>query len=80
MTPECNVRNRTLFVADNLAILRGINSGSVDLIATDPPFNACRTFNAPLGSRAAGQQFEDRWRWDAVTQEWFDTSPLSTGA
>ena len=31
--------NRTLFIADNLEILRGIDSESIDLIATDPPFN-----------------------------------------
>ena len=37
--PTLNVANRTLFIGDNLPILRGINSESVDLIATDPPFN-----------------------------------------
>ena len=31
--------NRTLFIADNLPILRGIDSECIDLIATDPPFN-----------------------------------------
>ena len=31
--------NRTLFIGDNLPILRGIDSESIDLIATDPPFN-----------------------------------------
>ena len=34
-----NVKNRTLFIGDNLPVLRGINSESVDLIVTDPPFN-----------------------------------------
>jgi len=53
-------------------VLRGINSECIDLIATDPPFNKKRQFNAPLGSRAAGQKFEDRWRWDEVTDEWHD--------
>ena len=67
-----NWRNRTLFVADNLHILRGMNSEAVDCIATDPPFNAKRLFNAPLGSKAAGQRFDDRWRWDEVTDEWQD--------
>lgn len=38
-----NIANRTLFVADNLRVLRGIDSESVDLIATDPPFNAKRS-------------------------------------
>ena len=63
---------RTLYVCDNLPVLRGLNTDSVDLIATDPPFNAKRVFNAPLGSKAAGQRFDDRWRWDEVTDEWFD--------
>ena len=63
---------RTLFIADNIFILRGMNSESVDCIATDPPFNAKRVFNAPLGSRSAEQRFDDRWRWDEVTDEWQD--------
>ena len=67
-----NWQNRTLFVADNIHILRGMNSESVDCIATDPPFNAKRLFNAPLGSRSAKQRFDDRWRWDEVTDEWQD--------
>ncbi len=48
-----NWKNRSLFVADNIHIMRGMNSESVDCIATDPPFNAKRVFNAPLGSRSA---------------------------
>ena len=64
--------NRILYVADNLRVMRGIESESIDLIATDPPFNSKRSFNAPLGSRAAKQKFEDRWRWDEVTDEWHD--------
>ncbi len=67
-----NWKNRSLFVADNIRILRGMNSESVDLIATDPPFNAKRIFNAPLGSKQAKQRFDDRWRWDEVTDEWQD--------
>lgn len=67
-----NWNNRTLFVADNIRILRGMNSESVDCIATDPPFNKKRIFNAPLGSRQAKQRFDDRWRWDEVTDEWQD--------
>ncbi len=49
-----------------------MNSETVDCIATDPPFNAKRVFNAPLGSKSAGQRFDDRWRWDEVTDEWQD--------
>ncbi len=61
------VPNRTLYVADNLRVMRGLDTGSVDLIATDPPFNAKRMFNAPMGSRAANQSYDDRWRWDERT-------------
>ena len=31
--------NRTLSLEDNLLVLRGLDSESIDLIATDPPFN-----------------------------------------
>jgi len=67
-----NFKSRTLFVADNLPVMRGMNSESVDLIATDPPFNTKRIHNAPLGSRTAQQRYDDRWKWDEVTDEWQD--------
>ena len=65
-------KNRLLYIEDNLRVMRGMNSDSVDLIATDPPFDTKKIHNAPMGSRAAGQQFDDRWRWDEVTDEWHD--------
>ena len=34
---ERNFQNRTLYEGDNLPFLRGINSETVDLVATDPP-------------------------------------------
>ena len=34
-----NFQNRTLFHSDNLEFLRGMNSETVDLIATAPPLN-----------------------------------------
>ncbi len=52
--------------------MRGINSESIDLIATDPPFNSKRIYNAPLGSKASKQRFDDRWKWDDVTDDWYD--------
>ena len=70
---EINVVNRTLFHGDNLAFLRGINSGTVDLIATDPPFNKGKDFHATPDSLAAGARFQDRWTWhDDVHPEWVD--------
>ena len=63
--------NRTLYIHDNLDILRGMNSESVDLIATDPPFNKGRDFHATPDSLAAGARFQDRWSWEAdVHEDW----------
>ena len=42
-----NVQNRTLFIADNLDIMRGIDDETVDLIYLDPPFNKKKNFKAP---------------------------------
>ena len=68
-----NWRNRTLFHGDNLRFLRAMNSESVDLIATDPPFNKGRDFHATPDSLAAGARFQDRWSWERdVHQEWAD--------
>ena len=68
-----NFANRTLYHGDNLAFLRGMNSESVHLIATDPPFNKGRDFHATPDSLAAGAKFEDRWRWhEDVHPEWVD--------
>ena len=33
-----NIKEKTIFTGDNLPIMRGINSNSVDLIYLDPPF------------------------------------------
>ena len=70
---EPNWANRTLFHHDNLAVLRGMNSESVDLIATDPPFNKSKDFHATPDSLAAGASFQDRWSWEKdVHEEWTD--------
>ena len=42
----------------------GINSESVHLIATDPPFQKGKGFNAPRGSLSYGATFDDKWGWD----------------
>ena len=68
-----NWKNRTLFHGDNLMFLRAMNSESVDLIATDPPFNKGRDFHATPDSLAAGAKFQDRWSWERdVHQDWVD--------
>lgn len=46
-----NWRDKTVFIGDNLPIMQGMNSESVDLIYLDPPFCTGRNFG----------EFDDRW-------------------
>lgn len=70
---EPNWKNRTLFHGDNLDFLRAMNSESVDLIATDPPFNKGRDFHATPDSLASGAKFQDRRSWEKdAHREWVD--------
>ena len=68
-----NIKNRTIFCKDNLDVLQGINSESVDLIYLDTPFNKNKTFTAPIGSSAEGTSFKDYFREEDVKDEWIET-------
>ena len=65
-----NWANRTLWTGDNLDIMRGMNSDSVDLIYLDPPFNSNKTYTAPMDSEAAGASFKDTWTSSDVDPAW----------
>ena len=65
-----NVENRTIFEGDNLHILRGLDSETIDLIYLDPPFNSNRTYEAPIGSDAAGAAFKDAWTLSDLDNAW----------
>lgn len=65
-----NWSNRTLWTGDNLDIMRGMNSASVDLIYLDPPFNSNKNYSAPIGSEAAGAAFKDTWTLNDVDEAW----------
>ena len=67
---EANFKNRTLWTGDNLDIMRGLNSESVDLIYLDPPFNSNRDYSSPIGSEAAGAAFKDTWTLNDVDLAW----------
>ena len=86
-TPNWN--NRTLFHGDNLEMLRGMDTGTVHLIATDPPFNKGRDFHATPDSLASGASFQDRWSWrldvhddwiDQLEDDWPDTWSVIQGS
>ena len=73
MTKNSIAYNRTLFLEDNLPVLRGLDSDSIDLIATDPPFN--KGVPAFTGTTKAGEnvEFKDIWNWnDDVHDGWME--------
>lgn len=52
-----------------------MDSGTVDLIATDPPFNKSRDFHSTPGKlrKDGGGRFQDRWSWERdVEEEWVE--------
>ena len=65
-----NFADKTIWTGDNLDILRGLNSASVDLIYLDPPFNSNRNYAAPVGSAAAGAAFKDTWTLSDLDTAW----------
>ena len=69
---NANVSPKTIFTGDNLPIMRGMNSESVDLIYLDPPFNSKANYAAPIGSEAAGAAFKDTWTLSDVDITWLD--------
>ena len=75
---KANWGNRTMWTGDNLDILRGMNSESVDLVYLDPPFNSNRTYSAPIGSQAAGAAFKDTWTLDDVDVAWHGEAAVNS--
>ncbi len=65
-----NFTDKTIWTGDNLDILRGLNSESIDLIYLDPPFNSNRDYEAPIGSKAAGAAFKDTWTLSDLDVAW----------
>ena len=51
--------------------MRGMESGTIDVIYLDPPFNSKHDYAAPIGSKAAGSAFKDTWTLDDVDVVWW---------
>ena len=68
----------TLYEMDNLPVLRGMNSETVDLIATDPPFNTKRNRAGSAGFYVDNWKWgdtgilPDQWAWNEVHPRWLD--------
>lgn len=63
-------KNRTIFKGDNLKILRGIDTSTIDMIYLDPPFNTNKTWEGTSGAEDAS--FKDTWSSDDVDYEWME--------
>ena len=63
IVPTPNFQLNAFYLGDNLPVLRSFDSETVDLIATDPPFNKKRdAFEGKL--RGGGMaKFKDNWHW-----------------
>lgn len=72
MTGKPNWKNKTVFTHDNLPVMRGMNSETIDLIYLDPPFNSNANYAAPIGSLAAGAAFKDTWTLQDIDVAWLD--------
>ena len=68
-----NFAPSTIWTEDNLYVMRGMNSETVDLIYLDPPFNSKADYAAPIGSQAAGAAFKDTWTLNDLDVEWIDS-------
>ena len=65
MNIEPNIKNREFYLINNLDVMRGINTGTVKVIATDPPFKTDRAWASTpsdMKSQSSGR-FDDRWPW-----------------
>ena len=72
--------NRTMWTSDNLDIMRGMNSESVDLIYLDPPFNSNRNYAAPIGSEAAVADFDEAIRLQPDNADAYDYRDIAKRA
>ena len=64
------IENRTIWTGDNLDVMRGMESETIDLIYLDPPFNSKHDYSAPIGSEAAGAAFKDTWTLQDIDETW----------
>ena len=76
--PVQNFPDNILYELDNLDVLRGMNSATVDLIATDPPFNTRRNRSGTAGFYVDNWKWgdtgilPDQWAWNEVHPVWLE--------
>ena len=73
-----NFPDNTIYEIDNLDVLRGMNSETIDLIATDPPFNTRRNRSGTAGFYVDNWKWgdtgklPDQWAWNEVHPIWLE--------
>ena len=76
--PVQNFPDNILYELDNLDVLRGMNSETIDLIATDPPFNTGRNRSGTAGFYVDNWKWgdtgilPDQWAWNEVHPVWLE--------
>ena len=69
---EPNFELNALYAMDNLDLMRGMDSETVDLIYLDPPFNSKRMYQGMSGTAAEKHKFKDTWSWTDAKTEWLE--------
>ena len=75
---EQNFPDNIIYELDNLDVLRGMNSETVDLIATDPPFNTRQNRSGAAGHYVDNWKWGDtgkppnQWAWNEVRPIWLE--------
>ena len=69
MKQQSENRKRELWIGDNLAIMRQMNSETVDLIYLDPPFNSKKMYEGNLDEGMGKQSFSDIWGDSDITED-----------
>ena len=80
-----NVAPGTLFIGDNLDVLRGIDTGTVDLVYLDPPFHTGdkkrgSNVTALVDGKKRKQGYGDAFDPSDLKREWVETIRLSAPA
>ncbi len=60
---------RQLYIGDNLAVMRGLEENSVDLIYLDPPFNSKQMHEGNLDEEMGEQSFKDIWTMSDINDD-----------
>ncbi len=72
MPEYLNVPDRSLFIGDNLEVLRGINSDAVDFVYLDPPRNSGRRQPGASKTMSEGVSYGEAWSEDDMRPEWIE--------